>query len=94
MTRWVTKEILGYDHIRQRAAAISKMVQVAMMCLRLNNFATVFQITAAINAMPVQRLKKTWEQVQHTVSGYVLRPCWGYVLRPDHAFGDVSHSVL
>eukprot|EP00731_Ephydatia_muelleri_P015537 Em0008g1257a len=67
VTRWVTKEILGYDHIRQRAAAISKMVQVAMMCLRLNNFATVFQITAAINAMPVQRLKKTWEQVQHTV---------------------------
>lgn len=67
VTRWVTKEILSYDHTRQRAAAISKMVQVAMMSLKLNNFATVFQITAAINAMPVQRLKKSWEQIHHTV---------------------------
>lgn len=75
VTRWITKEVLGYDHTRQRAVAISKMVQVAMMCLKMNNFTTVFQITAAINAMPIQRLKKTWEQVQHTVRGYVPRPC-------------------
>ena len=83
VTRWVTKEILGYDHTRQRAVAISKMVQVAMMCLKLNNFTTVFQIAAAINAMPVQRLKKSWEQVQHTVREVTFRDhAYGYVLRP------------
>jgi hypothetical protein len=61
MTIWVTKEILTPDNIKQRCAIIQRMLDICKICLKLNNYVTVFQITSALISTPVQRLRKTWD---------------------------------
>jgi hypothetical protein len=61
MTLWVTKEILTQENIKRRCALIQRMLDICKICLKLNNYVTVFQITSALISTPVQRLRKTWD---------------------------------
>ena len=68
MTLWVTKEILMQENIKQRCAVIQRMLDICKICLKLNNYVTVFQITSALISTPVQRLHKTWDLIPPNVS--------------------------
>ena len=67
MTLWVTKEILTQENIKQRCAIIQRMLDICKICLKLNNYVTVFQITSALISTPVQRLRKTWDHLPLSV---------------------------
>ncbi len=68
MTEWVSKVVLSPDQSKQRCSLIATMLQVASHALEMNNFVTVFQITAALCSTAIQRLKKTWELLPQSVS--------------------------
>jgi hypothetical protein len=67
MTLWVTKEILTQENIKRRCALIQRMLDICKICLKLNNYVTVFQITSALISTPVQRLRKTWDLLPPSV---------------------------
>lgn len=67
MTEWVSKVVLSPDQSKQRCAMIAYVLEAACQALELNNFTTVFQITAALCSTAIQRLKKTWELLPQNV---------------------------
>lgn len=68
VTGWLAKEVLSPEHPRKRCALVQYLIEVAKHCLKLGNFVTVFQITSALCSSSIQRLKKTWDHLPHSVS--------------------------
>ncbi|CAK5270285.1 unnamed protein product [Mycena citricolor] len=60
---WVAESVLSKEDSRRRANAVKHLISVADRCRALNNFSTMAAITAGLNAPPIRRLKRTWEQV-------------------------------
>jgi len=60
---WVLTEILKYEHLGPRSAALTLFIDVAKECLSLNNFNGCCAIIGALNNPAIDRLKATWEKV-------------------------------
>jgi len=60
MVQWVSSEILLTQEVHERAACISKFIQIASECRKIRNWATAIQITMALTSSRVQRLTRTW----------------------------------
>ncbi|KAJ3033543.1 hypothetical protein HDV00_006078 [Rhizophlyctis rosea] len=58
---WVATEICGVKDLKKRILVLRKFIQVAKICVEVNNFFSLFSIVSGINQGPVSRLKKTWE---------------------------------
>ena len=63
MVKWVLSEIVLTQNMEERALAITKYIHIANFARRLNNFATVFQLTIALTSIDCSRLTRTWELV-------------------------------
>lgn len=63
MAGWTTSEVVLTQSLTERAIVISKFIQLALECLRLNNFATVTQIVVGLQSQHVAALHKTWEKL-------------------------------
>jgi son of sevenless len=57
----VVSTILKYKDTKQRVQVMSLFMLCADECLRLNHFNAVSQIVAAIESIPISRLKVTWK---------------------------------
>ncbi|KAI5845793.1 hypothetical protein DFP73DRAFT_476957 [Morchella snyderi] len=60
MCKWARSEIVMTKDIHERAKTIVKLIHVAAHARRLQNFATMYQITIALLTADVARLRKTW----------------------------------
>lgn len=63
VVKWAVSEILLTTDTHDRARAISKLIHVAAHSRKLRNFATMYQLTVALCAEKVVRLKRTWSLV-------------------------------
>jgi len=60
---WVLTEILKYEHLGPRAAALTLFIDVAKECMEMNNFNGCCAIIGALNNPAIGRLKATWEKM-------------------------------
>ncbi|KAH8148714.1 uncharacterized protein LAJ45_07057 [Morchella importuna] len=60
MCKWARSEIVMTKDVHERAKTIVKLIHVAAHARRLQNFATMYQITIALLTADVARLRKTW----------------------------------
>ncbi|KAG9315529.1 ras guanine nucleotide exchange factor domain-containing protein [Chiua virens] len=63
IANWVTYSILCKDDPRRRAAVIKQFILVADRCRVIQNFSTMVAIVTGLNSSPIQRLKRSLEQV-------------------------------
>lgn len=61
VSKWVASRILSEPNIKDRKAVMTKMIQIAEECRKLNNFNAVFEFVSGLQNSAVHRLKKTWE---------------------------------
>ena len=54
--------------LKARAAVVRRVIEVAMELLKINNLNGVMEMSSALQASPVKRLKATWRNVgkEHT----------------------------
>lgn len=60
MCKWARSEIVMTKDIHERAKTIVKLIHIAAHARRLQNFATMYQITIALLTADVARLRRTW----------------------------------
>ncbi|KJE90930.1 hypothetical protein CAOG_02158 [Capsaspora owczarzaki ATCC 30864] len=60
---WVATVICTQPELKKRVELIKKFILVGKSCMELQNYFTVFSIVGGLSMAPVQRLKKSWEQV-------------------------------
>lgn len=63
VSQWVVHTILCETALAERAKLLSKMIQIAELLLKYNNFCGVMAFVAAFHSAAVSRLKRTWEKV-------------------------------
>jgi hypothetical protein len=63
MVKWVLSEILLTETAAERARTIVHYIRIAAASRRLRNFATMYQLTAALLSVDCARLKRTWSLV-------------------------------
>lgn len=63
MCKWARSEIVMTKDIYERAKTIVKLIHVAAHARRLQNFATMYQLTIALLTADVARLRKTWSVI-------------------------------
>ncbi|RPA92861.1 hypothetical protein L873DRAFT_1708181 [Choiromyces venosus 120613-1] len=63
MCKWARSEIVMTKDIDERAKTIVKFIHIAAHARRLQNFATMYQITIALLTADVTRLRRTWSLV-------------------------------
>ncbi|PWW74597.1 hypothetical protein C7212DRAFT_346100 [Tuber magnatum] len=63
MCKWARSEIVMTKDINERAKTIVKFVHIAAHARKLQNFATMYQITIALLTADVTRLRQTWSLV-------------------------------
>ena len=63
VTLWIQTLILSEEDIKERAKTIKWCINVAQKCRELANFNSLMSILGALQSCPVDRLKKTWEEV-------------------------------
>ncbi|KAJ3108337.1 hypothetical protein HDU97_001462 [Phlyctochytrium planicorne] len=61
---WTSLEILSTRLPKPRRRVIEKFIHIARRCIDLHNFHTSLFIVSGLLSPPVQRLKKTWENIQ------------------------------
>uniref|UniRef100_A0A3Q2Z5X2 Ras protein specific guanine nucleotide releasing factor 1 n=1 Tax=Hippocampus comes TaxID=109280 RepID=A0A3Q2Z5X2_HIPCM len=59
----IATEILQWDDVNMRVAAIEKWVAAADICRCLHNYNAVLEITSSLNRSAIFRLKRTWLKV-------------------------------
>ena len=60
---WVATEVCMIRDLKKRTKALQKFILLAKECQKLGNFFSMFALVAGLNLSPVQRLKKTWENL-------------------------------
>ena len=63
MVKWALSEIVLTRDIEERTRTIVKYIHVAQQARRMHNYATAFQLTAALGSHDCSRLKKSWDKV-------------------------------
>eukprot|EP01119_Soliformovum_irregulare_P004557 TRINITY_DN1560_c0_g1_i1.p1 TRINITY_DN1560_c0_g1~~TRINITY_DN1560_c0_g1_i1.p1 ORF type:complete len:1166 (+),score=383.87 TRINITY_DN1560_c0_g1_i1:136-3633(+) len=63
MSGFVMTEILNTDKLKNRAAVLKMMIQIAKKSYKLNNFNGVFTVMSGLESSAVHRLKKTWKSI-------------------------------
>ncbi|KAF8477008.1 hypothetical protein BDZ91DRAFT_708519 [Kalaharituber pfeilii] len=63
MWKWAMSEIVMTRDIDERARTIVKLIHIAAHARKLQNFATMYQITAALLTANISRLRKTWKLI-------------------------------
>ncbi|PRP85429.1 Ras guanine nucleotide exchange factor [Planoprotostelium fungivorum] len=62
MTNWFNVEILKPD-LKSRVNELKRVIRLAEECRQLSNYNAVMEIYAALNTVPIVRLKKTWKEL-------------------------------
>ncbi|KAJ9601442.1 hypothetical protein L9F63_000409, partial [Diploptera punctata] len=60
----VTTEVLREESVNVRAQLITRFINVAEKCNRLNNFQSCRSVLAGLQSLPVYRLHSTWKYVR------------------------------
>jgi len=63
VSNWAQWQIVSEPNVKKRAAVIRKLIKVTEELKKLNNLNAVFVFVSALRSAPVNRLKKTWEEV-------------------------------
>jgi len=63
LSQWVRTEIVTQISQKKRSEILAKFIETASHLQKLNNFNSLMQILAALNSLPVFRLKKTWNSL-------------------------------
>lgn len=63
LANWVKDAVLAKEDSRKRASAIKHFIITAERCQSIHNFSSMAAIVSGLNASPITRLKRTWEQV-------------------------------
>ncbi|KAF7977036.1 hypothetical protein HWV62_4796 [Athelia sp. TMB] len=81
LANWIQECILAKDDRRERANVIKYFITVAEKCRTMNNFSSMVAIISGLNAVPVRRLKRSWEQVSSKLWGQMNAYCSGPYFR-------------
>ncbi|KAJ3215349.1 RasGEF [Dinochytrium kinnereticum] len=57
----VASEVVMAAKVKDRVGVLKRFIFIAHLCLKWNNFNTVFEIVAGLNLGAITRLKKTWK---------------------------------
>jgi len=57
---WTATEILSQQQITSRVATLKRLIKIAHVCKKMNNYNTMMEIAAGLNMGAVARLVKTW----------------------------------
>jgi len=57
---WVATEIVSQKHHTMRVALLKKLIKIAHICKKINNFNTMMEIAVGLNMGSVSRLSKVW----------------------------------
>ncbi|XP_063690707.1 ras-specific guanine nucleotide-releasing factor 1-like isoform X2 [Bolinopsis microptera] len=60
MSNMVASEVLSGETASTRAKTITRWINVATLCRKYNNFASLLQVVAGLTFSAIQRLKYTW----------------------------------
>ncbi|OBT95120.1 mitotic regulator [Pseudogymnoascus verrucosus] len=63
MTQWAISQIILTQDINERARTIAKLIEIAVHCRQLGNYATLFQLTVAVSNPVIAELHETWKHV-------------------------------
>ncbi|TFK48671.1 ras GEF [Heliocybe sulcata] len=63
IANWVKDAVLAKEDSRKRANTVKHFINTADRCRTLHNFSSMAAIISGLNASPIIRLKRTWEQV-------------------------------
>lgn len=63
IANWVAESVLAREDSRKRATVVKHFISIAERCRGYQNFSTMTAIVSGLNAPPIRRLKRTWEQV-------------------------------
>lgn len=61
--KWAVSEIVMTRDLHERARTIVKLIHIAAHCRALQNYATMYQLTASLLSTNVARLKATWKLI-------------------------------
>jgi len=70
LTSWVETEIVSVANVRDRTTVLSRFIQIAEHCIEIHNYSTGMGLVAALQAVSVARLVRTW----HNLSRKELSP--------------------
>lgn len=63
VNNWIISEILLCKNFTLRVLAITRFIQLAYKCRKIQNYATLFQIMLALNSEVMKQLRSTWIRV-------------------------------
>jgi CRP-like cAMP-binding protein len=66
-SRWMVAQIINQSQALERAAAISKFVEIGQALYSMNNFNGAIEVLSALHSSPIRRLKGTWALVPKDV---------------------------
>ncbi|KLO08083.1 ras GEF [Schizopora paradoxa] len=70
---WVNASILAEVDVERRAAMLSHFISIGDCCRLLQNYSTMAAIVMALLSSPINRLKKTWNEIDgQTMSQLIL----------------------
>lgn len=70
VNNWIISEILLCKNFTLRVLAITRFIQLAHKCRKIQNYGTLFQIMLALNSEVMKQLKSTWIRID---PGTILR---------------------
>ncbi|KZV68821.1 ras GEF [Peniophora sp. CONT] len=74
IAHWVADAVLEKEGARKRGLVVKYFITVADRCRELHNFSSMVAIVSGLNAPPVRRLKRTWDEISQKYAG-ILSTC-------------------
>lgn len=66
LSHWVVHEIFSLFHLKQKRALLKKFIEIAKLCLELNNFHTCMVLTMGLlSCHSLAPLKETWDALSN-----------------------------